>query len=125
MERKSTCAAAALRSLSTYFFGLREKSNDKTYFLPVVFAKRSSCVRNSFSRAVKFRLSAAPGNSQSILKPSNKPGAVTPAAILPLINKLMHEEASAARLAAVAAAVTKPVTSPACPPKENNTLSLG
>src|SRR5215467_9811116 len=122
MVRKSTCAAAALRSMFTYFFGLAGESKVKTYFLPVVLAKTLSCVRNSCSRAVKFCLSAAAGNSQSILKPSNKPGAVTPGAIFPLTNRLMHEEASAARPAAVAAAAANPVTSPACPPKEINTF---
>src|SRR5581483_1810017 len=109
----------------TYFFGFAGESNVKTYFLPVVLDKTSSCVRNSFSKAVKFCLSAGPGNSQSILKPSNKPGAVTPAAMLPLTNMLMHEEASAVRPAGLAEAVTKPATLPACPPKEINTFKLG
>src|ERR1700730_17813852 len=125
MVRKSTCADADLRSMLIYFFGLAGESNVKTYFLPVVFDKALSCVRNSFSRAVKFSLSAGPGNSQSILKPSNRPGAVTPAAMLPLTNILIHEDASAARPAAEPAAVTKPATLPACPPKEINTFILG
>src|SRR5208282_5451006 len=108
-----------------YFFGFAGESKVKTYFLPVAFDRALSCVRNSLSRAVKFCLSDAPGNSQSILKPSNKPGLVTAAAMFPLTNTSMHEEAIAARPPGVAAAVTKPATLPACPPREINTFRLG
>src|SRR5882724_681885 len=97
----------------TYFLGFAGESNVKMYFLPVVLVRALSCARNSFNRAVKFCLSAAVGNSQSILKPSNRPGAVTPAAMLPLTKMSMHELARAARPGPVPAAVAKPDTLPA------------
>src|ERR1700679_2390276 len=78
-----------------------------TYCLCVVVERAFSCLRNSVSKAVKFSVSVAVGNSQSILKPSNRPGAEMPGAMFPWTNKLMQEEANAWRPASVLDALTK------------------
>ena len=92
----------------------------------MVLLKASNWVRNSLQQSVKFCVSVAVGNSQSILKPSNKPGAVMPAAMLPLMNMSMQEAARAWRPAAVLAAVTKAAVLVAdAPPSDISTFRLG
>ncbi len=56
-----------------------------------------NCLRNSFNSSVKFRMSAAVGNSQSISNPSNRPAAEIPGATLPLMNRSIQEATSCER----------------------------
>ncbi len=110
----------------TYFFGFAGESNVKTYFLPVVFDKALSCVRNSFSRAVKFCLSAGAGKLPIDIEAVEQAGsrnACSDVALHKHVDARRGERGAAG--SAVAAAVTKPATLPACPPKEINTFRLG